>query len=106
MSFTGGVLRSPYEGLTLSTFYKTNRPNQAYPIFIDAKTHNIVGVGKSLQERITDGSYTGDKQEFKYDYDEAPEGTIAVWPVSSKRQGVRLETYSERLMHDWKKMFY
>lgn len=105
MSFTGGVLRSPYEGLTLSTFYKTNRPNQAYPIFIDAKTHNIVGVGKSLQERITDGSYTGDKQEFKYDYDEAPEGTIAVWPVSSKGKECVWRLIPERLMHDWKKGF-
>ena len=45
MSFTGGVSRSPFEGLTLSTFDKTTRPNQAYPIFIDKETMNIVGVG-------------------------------------------------------------
>lgn len=35
MSFTGGIERSPFEGLTLSTFDKTTRPNQTYPIFID-----------------------------------------------------------------------
>ena len=42
MSFTGGIERSPFEGLTLSTFDKTTRPNQTYPIFVDKKTMNIV----------------------------------------------------------------
>ena len=34
LKFWGGNDRSPYEGLTLSTFNKVQRPNQAYPIFI------------------------------------------------------------------------
>ena len=33
MNFTGGIERSPFEGLTLSTFTKVTRPNQAYPLF-------------------------------------------------------------------------
>lgn len=105
MSFTGGVFRSPFEGLTLSTFYKTNRPNQAYPIFIDLKTNNIVGVGKSLQQRIEDGTFTGEKQDFKYDYNEAPEGTVAIWPVSSKGKECVWRLIPERLLHDWKEGF-
>lgn len=84
MSFTGGVNRSPFEGLTLSTFDKTTRPNQTYPIFVDRKTMHIVGVGKSLTERSNDNTYIGDYKDFKFDYDEAPEGTAALWPVSSK----------------------
>src|SRR5690625_3395117 len=48
MTFVGGVTRSPFEGLTLSTFDKTQRPNQTYPIFIDKETHHIVGTGPSL----------------------------------------------------------
>ncbi len=55
MSFTGGIERSPFEGLTLSTFDKTTRPNQTYPIFIDRETMHIIGVGKSLTERIAEG---------------------------------------------------
>lgn len=78
MSFTGGVERSPFEGLTLSTFDKTTRPNQTYPIFIDKKTMQIVGVGKSLTERIADGSYLGEMRDFQFDYDEVPEGTVAL----------------------------
>lgn len=58
MSFTGGVERSPFEGLTLSTFDKTTRPNQTYPIFINRENMAIVGVGKSLTERVNEGSYT------------------------------------------------
>ena len=64
MSFTGGIERSPFEGLTLSTFDKTTRPNQTYPIFIDKKTMHIVGVGKSLTERVNDGTYTGELKDF------------------------------------------
>lgn len=103
MTFTGGNTRSPFEGLTLSTFFKTNRPNQTYPIFIDKKTMHIVGVGKSLTERVKEGSYTGELSDFKYDYSEAPEGTVALWPISSKGAECVWRLIPERLLSDWEK---
>ena len=103
MNFTGGVERSPFEGLTLSTFSKVTRPNQTYPIFIDKKTMNIVGIGKSLAERINDGSYTGELADFGYDYSEAPEGTSALWPISSKGSECVWRLIPTRLKHDWDK---
>jgi len=101
--FSGGINRSPYEGLTLSTFDKTQRPNQTYPIFIDKKTEGIVGVGPSLTSRIRDGIYNGELSEFKFDYNEAPEGTVALWPISSKGSECVWRLISTRLMDDWKK---
>lgn len=103
MSFTGGIERSPFEGLTLSTFDKTTRPNQTYPIFIDKTTMHIVGVGKSLTERINDGTYTGELKDFAFDYDEAPEGAAALWPVSSKGADCVWRLISSRLLHDWER---
>lgn len=103
MTFTGGNARSPFEGLTLSTFYKTNRPNQTYPIFIDRKTMHIVGVGKSLTERIKEGLYSGELGDFKYDYSEAPKGTAALWPISSKGAECVWRLIPERLLSDWEK---
>ena len=89
LDFCGGNNRTPFEGLTLSTFDKTQRPNQTYPIFID-ENGVFAGVGKSLQEQIDDGSYTGEKADFPYDYSIAPQGKVAVWPVTAKRQAVCL----------------
>ena len=43
---------SPYHGMNLATFTKTERPNQAYPIFVNKETGVLVGVGKSLQQLI------------------------------------------------------
>ena len=103
MSFSGGISRSPFEGLTLSTFDKTTRPNQAYPIFIDKKTMNMVGVGKSLAERINDGSYSSELANFPFDYNEAPEGTVALWPISSKGTECVWRLIPERLKNDWEK---
>ena len=103
MTFTGGNSRSPFEGLTLSTFYKTNRPNQTYPIFIDRKTKHIVGVGKTLAERVKDGSYIGELADFNYDFDEAPEGTAALWPISNKGAECVWRLIPERLLSDWEK---
>ena len=103
MSFTGGISRSPFEGLTLSTFDKTTRPNQAYPIFIDRETMNIVGVGKSLTERVNEGTYSGELADFPFDFDEAPEGTAALWPISSKGAECVWRLIPERLKNDWKK---
>ncbi|MDE5771717.1 MAG: site-specific DNA-methyltransferase [Ruminococcus sp.] len=103
MSFNGGVARSPFEGLTLSTFDKTNRPGQVYPIFIDNTTMNIVSIGKSLTERVNDGNYTGELKNFVYDYSEAPDGTSALWPVSSKGAECVWRLIPTRLKHDWEK---
>lgn len=102
MSFTGGIERSPFEGLTLSTFDKTTRPNQTYPIFIEKNTMRIVGAGKSLAERIADGSYLGEAKDFVFDFNEAPEGTVALWPISSKGADCVWRLISTRLLHDWK----
>ena len=101
MNFTGGIERSPFEGLTLSTFDKITRPNQTYPIFIEKSTMKIVGVGKSLAERIANGSYTGDPRDFTFDFDEAPEGAVAIWPISSKGADCVWRLISTRLLHDW-----
>ena len=90
MNFTGGIERSPFEGLTLSTFTKVTRPNQAYPIFIDKKTMNIVGIGKTLTD-------------FPFDYDEAPDGTVALWPISSKGAECVWRLIPSRLKRDWEK---
>ena len=59
LKFSGGKDRSPFEGLTLATFDKTQRPNQTYPIYIDTLTGELRDTGKSLQERIDTGSYSG-----------------------------------------------
>lgn len=103
MSFTGGVERSPFEGLTLSTFDKVTRPNQVYPIFVDTKTMQIVGTGDSLAERKRKGTYTGELSDFQFDYSEAPAGTDAVWPVSSKGNDCVWRFVPSRLMSDWNK---
>lgn len=99
----GGNQRSPFEGLPLSTFNKIQRPNQAYPIFIDPKTMSIAGVGKSLTERIEAGEYSGTKAAFIYDYDEAPEGLVALWPYTSKGKECVWRLIPERLKDDWER---
>ena len=108
-SFWGGNDRSPFEGLTLSTYYKTNRPNQAYPIFINPDTEEIIDVGKSLDELMKEGLYTGEKEDFVYDYSVAPpesvkSGNYAVcWPITSKGKECVWRLQPKRLMADWKK---
>ena len=104
LDFCGGNNRTPFEGLTLSTFDKTQRPNQTYPIFID-ENGVFAGVGKSLQEQIDDGSYIGEKADFPYDYSIAPKGTVAVWPVTAKGKQCVWRQISERLQADWEKGF-
>lgn len=103
LDFCGGTPRRPFEGLTLSTFNKTNRPNQTYPIFINPKTECIAGVGKSLAELIAEGSYTGEKADFTYDFSVAPEGLVAVWPITSKGKDCVWRQISSRVMNDWEK---
>lgn len=93
---------NPYHGMNLSGFNQTQRPNQAYPIFVD-KNGMVVGCGKSLQARIDDGSYTGDKADFVFDYSEAPEGTSAVWPVTRGNDPCVWRLIPENFMQNWNK---
>lgn len=102
LDFCGGNSRTPFEGLTLSTFDKTQRPNQTYPIFVD-DNGIFVGVGKSLQEQIDDGLYTGEKVDFPYDYSVAPKGCSAIWPVTTKGKQCVWRQISSRLKEDWDK---
>lgn len=101
--FTVGNNNAAFHGMTLATFDQTQRPNQTYPIFIDVTNGHVVGCGLSLQERVQNGSYTGNLADFTFDYDEAPEGTVAVWPVTNKGDRCVWRLISTRLMDDWKK---
>ncbi|GHT34151.1 site-specific DNA-methyltransferase [Bacteroidia bacterium] len=101
--YSGGKDRTPFEGLTLATFDKTQRPNQTYPIFVDLKDNSLAGIGESLQDRINKGAYKGALADFQYDYDEAPEGTVAIWPVTSKNKDCVWRLIPSRLMNDWGK---
>lgn len=94
---------SPYHGMNLATFNQEQRPNQAYPIYVEQATGRLVGVGKSLQERINCGEYKGEKKDFVFDYDEAPEGCAAVWPVTKKGDACVWRLIPSRLLSDWQK---
>ncbi len=93
---------NPYHGMNLSGFNQTQRPNQAYPIFIDKKGL-VVGCGKSLQQRIDEGIYTGEKADFVYDYAEAPDGCTAVWPVTQSGDPCVWRLIPENFMQNWHK---
>lgn len=103
LKWWGGNDRTPFEGLTLSTFDKTQRPNQTYPIFVNIENGSFAGVGKSLQDLIDEGEYIGNKEDFEYNYSVAPEGTVAVWPVTSKGKQCVWRQISSRLKKDWEK---
>lgn len=91
-----------YHGMNLATFNQVQRPNQTYPIFINSDGV-LVGIGKSLSERVNDGSYTGKLSDFIFNYNEAPEGTFAVWPVTSKGDPCVWRLIPSRLISDWNK---
>ncbi|GEJ47605.1 site-specific DNA-methyltransferase [Chryseobacterium sp. ON_d1] len=103
LSFSGGNVRSPFEGMTLATFNKIQRPNQAYPIYVESKTGLLHSVGKSLAERIKDKTYVGKLEDFIYDYNEAPENCVAIWPVTSKGDDCVWRLIPSRLKNDWGK---
>ena len=103
LKFAGGKSRSPFEGLTLATFNKIQRPNQAYPIFINKSDGSLYGVGESIQERIKNGNYNGNIKDFKFNYDEAPDGTVACWPYTSKGKECVWRLIPSRLLNDWGK---
>ena len=93
---------SPYHGMNLATFDQVQRPGQAYPIFVD-KDGVFLGCGKSLTERVKSGEYTGKLEDFTYDYSEAPEGAIAIWPVTRKGVPCVWRLIPTRLARDWEK---
>ena len=93
---------SPYHGMNLATFDQVQRPGQAYPIFVD-KDGVFLGCGKSLTERVKSGEYTGELQDFIYDYSEAPEGAVAIWPVTRKGSPCVWRLIPTRLARDWEK---
>jgi adenine-specific DNA-methyltransferase len=103
MNFTGGKDRTPFEGLTLATFDKTQRPNQTYPIFVNATNGNISGIGASLQERVKKGIYVDELSDFAYDFSEAPDGSVAIWPITSKGKDCVWRLAPSRLLADWEK---
>lgn len=94
---------SPYHGMNLATFTQDERPNQAYPIYVSTDKGNIVGCGKTLAQRINDGEFFGHAKDFIYPYNEAPTGTVAIWPVSNKGEQCVWRLIPERLLGDWKK---
>lgn len=108
LSFSGGNSRTPFEGLTLSTFNKEQRPNQVYPIFIETETGKLHSVGKSLQELVDNNEYEGELADYKYECATIPEGTVAVWPYTtpkgkSKAKECVWRHISSRLLADWSK---
>lgn len=99
-SFAGGNTNAPFHGMNLATFDQVQRPNQAYPIYINKETDQIIGCGLSLADRVRNGSYTGELRDFEFDYEEAPEGCVAVWPVSNKGIPCVWRLIASRLMSD------
>ncbi len=102
-SFAGGRENSPFHNMTLTTFTPAQRPNQVYPIFVDRNTKHITGCGISLAERVKQGGYTSDLADFEFNYDEAPEGAVAIWPVSSTGAKCVWRLVAPHLLENWKK---
>lgn len=93
---------SPYHGMNLATFNQIERPNQAYPIYVDAKGR-IVGCGKTLQERVNSGEYSGELGDYIFDYSDSDTELFPVWPVTSKGEQCVWRLIPSRLLSDWKK---
>lgn len=95
---------SPYHSMNLAGFNQVSRPNQVYPIYIEKETGVVKGVGKSLDELINSGIYTGEKAEFEFDYS-APSGQVAVYPVTEKGDKCAWRLTPDSFMDDWKRGF-
>lgn len=93
---------SGYHGMNLAGFNQANRPNQAYPIYVDSKGI-VIGVGRSLKERVDEDLYSGELADFEFDYDEAPAGATAVWPVTSKGVPCVWRLQSKRFLKEWER---
>ena len=101
VSFAGGNVRTPWEGLTLSTFSKADRPNQVFPVFVERATGVLIGVGKSLKNLLDEGSFNGDLNSFEYTTDETPRGCVAIWPVSAKDEDCVWRLTSSTFLENW-----
>lgn len=93
---------SAYHGMNLATFTQIQRPNQVYPIFVNNEGA-IIGCGKTLQERIDDGTYSGALGDFVYDYNEAPKGTYAIWPITDKGDQCVWRLVPNTFLENWNK---
>lgn len=99
----GGKNRTPFEGLTLSTFDKVSRPNQVYPIFIDRTTECIHSVGPSLAELVESGLYNGSLADYEFKTNISFDNCAIIWPITSKGKQCCWRLEPKRLMSDWKK---
>lgn len=102
LSFSGGNTRSPFEGMTLSTFDKTQRDNQVYPIYVDRNSWNVVGVGKSLRELVESGEYIGELEDFEY-IDMSTDDVACVWPITANGKQCVWRLIPSRFHDDWEK---
>ena len=102
LTSTKNTYSSAYHAMTLAGFNQVTRPNQAYPIFVD-QDGNYVSRGLSLKELIDRRAYTGDKKDYEYDYDIAPKGTVAVWPVTQKGDKCVWRLIGNESFDNWKK---
>ena len=65
MNFTGGIERSPFEGLTLSTFTKVTRPNQTIPdIYCKENNEYCWGLEKLWQNVLMTGAIQENWRHF------------------------------------------
>lgn len=102
LTSTKNTYSSAYHAMTLAGFNQVTRPNQAYPIFVD-QDGNYVSRGRSLKELMDDGDYTGNKEDFEYDYNIAPEGTVAIWPVTKNGDKCVWRLIGSESFENWKK---
>lgn len=102
IDFCGGNNRSPFEGMTLSTFNKEQRPNQTYPIFINKETGKFEGFGKSVKELQEEGCSIEYINNYAYNYSNAPIGCVAIWPITSKGKECVWRLIPKRLEQDYK----
>lgn len=101
IDFCGGTNRPPFEGMTLSTFNKTERPNQTYPIFINKKTGKFEGCGKSIKELQDEGYEQDYINKYVYNYSIAPHDCVAIWPITSKGKECVWRLIPKRIKQDY-----
>lgn len=101
LDFCGGTNRPPFEGMTLSTFNKTERPNQTYPIFINKKTGKFEGCGKSIKELQDEGYEQDYIDKYVYNYSIAPHDCVAIWPITSKGKECVWRLIPKRIKQDY-----
>lgn len=58
----------------------SRRPGLVYPIAIDPRRNRIMGVGRTLQQRVDSGEVTGNLNAWRPDPSETVDGHPVVWP--------------------------